>query len=238
MRSEVVRVRRSDYVEAAFGSGGSFPKVLWRHVLPNSLTSVIAFAALQFGNAILSRWPLSDDHKVVLPHLARLGGTERAAVGATVLIGERRVRVYSVHLATLIANGPNDRRDQLRTLLADADSQATVIIGGDFTAMLSGYHDKIFAPQTIVGTANAANGGNGGAPIGAVHSGDFVTAVPRGGGSVFGGDPKHLAGTVKAHAAKGRSLVNHHAVAIKLRGAHHASKIKLGKHTPKGPLQG
>jgi peptide/nickel transport system permease protein len=53
MRSEVVRVRRSDYVEAAFGSGGSFVKVLWRHVLPNSLTSVIAFAALQFGNAIL-----------------------------------------------------------------------------------------------------------------------------------------------------------------------------------------
>lgn len=53
-RSEVVRVRRSDYVEAAFGSGGSFTSVLFRHVLPNSLTSVIAFAALQFGNAILN----------------------------------------------------------------------------------------------------------------------------------------------------------------------------------------
>jgi peptide/nickel transport system permease protein len=54
MRSEVVRVRRSDYVEAAFGSGGSFLKVLWRHILPNSLTAVIAFAALQFGSAILA----------------------------------------------------------------------------------------------------------------------------------------------------------------------------------------
>jgi len=52
-RSEVVRVRRSDYVEAAFGSGGTFLAVLWRHVLPNSLTSVLAFAALQFGSAIL-----------------------------------------------------------------------------------------------------------------------------------------------------------------------------------------
>ena len=52
-RSEVVRVRRSDYVEAAFGSGGTFRAVLWRHVLPNSLTSVLAFAALQFGSAIL-----------------------------------------------------------------------------------------------------------------------------------------------------------------------------------------
>lgn len=54
VRSEVVRVRRSEYVEAAFGSGGRFAAVLWRHVLPNSLTSVIAMAALQFGSAILS----------------------------------------------------------------------------------------------------------------------------------------------------------------------------------------
>lgn len=52
-RSEVVRVRRSDYVEAAFGSGGTFVAVLWRHVLPNSLTSVFAIAALQFGSAVL-----------------------------------------------------------------------------------------------------------------------------------------------------------------------------------------
>ncbi len=53
-RSEVVRVRGSDYVEAAFGSGGTFFRVLLRHVLPNSLTSVIALAALQFGSAILA----------------------------------------------------------------------------------------------------------------------------------------------------------------------------------------
>jgi peptide/nickel transport system permease protein len=54
VRSEVVRVRRADYVEAAFGSGGRWRDVLWRHVLPNSTTSVVAMAALQFGSAILS----------------------------------------------------------------------------------------------------------------------------------------------------------------------------------------
>lgn len=54
VRSEVVRVRRSEYVEAALGSGGRFAAVLWRHVLPNSLTSVIALSALQFGSAILA----------------------------------------------------------------------------------------------------------------------------------------------------------------------------------------
>ncbi|WP_437611397.1 ABC transporter permease [Erwinia sp. V71] len=58
-RAEVVRVRHSDYVEAAYGSGGTFFAVLWRHILPNSLTSVIAFSALQFGNAILALSTLS-----------------------------------------------------------------------------------------------------------------------------------------------------------------------------------
>ena len=59
VRSEVIRVRRAEYVEAAFGSGGSFAAVLWRHVLPNSLTSALALAALQFGLAILSISTLS-----------------------------------------------------------------------------------------------------------------------------------------------------------------------------------
>ncbi|GAA3600300.1 ABC transporter permease [Klugiella xanthotipulae] len=54
VRSEVVRVRHSDYVEAAFGSGGRYLAVLVRHVLPNSLTPVIAYAALHFGTAILA----------------------------------------------------------------------------------------------------------------------------------------------------------------------------------------
>lgn len=59
MRSEVIRVRSSDFVEAATGSGGKLSRVLWRHVLPNSLTSVVAFSALQFGSAILQLSTLS-----------------------------------------------------------------------------------------------------------------------------------------------------------------------------------
>lgn len=52
-RSQVVSVRVSEFVEAAYGSGGSFFSVLSRHILPNSLTPVIALAALQLGSAIL-----------------------------------------------------------------------------------------------------------------------------------------------------------------------------------------
>jgi len=51
-----------------------------------------------------------------------------------VLTPDGPVRVYSVHLATMVGNGPNDRRDQLRTVLADADSFPTVLIGGDFNS--------------------------------------------------------------------------------------------------------
>jgi peptide/nickel transport system permease protein len=52
-RSKVLEVRRSEYVEAAFGSGGTLPAILWRHILPNSAAPVIALAALQLGSAIL-----------------------------------------------------------------------------------------------------------------------------------------------------------------------------------------
>jgi Bacterial Ig-like domain len=67
--------------------------------------------------------------------------------------------------------------------------------GSDFVAELDGFHNKIFAPQTIIGTANNANGGAGGPPVGAVHSGIHTPVVPVGGGSVFGSDRKHLKGT-------------------------------------------
>ncbi|AKK07692.1 ABC transporter permease [Corynebacterium testudinoris] len=52
-RSQVLNVAGSDYVEAAYGSGATEFQVLYRHILPNSLTPVLALAALQFGNAIL-----------------------------------------------------------------------------------------------------------------------------------------------------------------------------------------
>lgn len=52
-RSEVLGVAATDFVEAAYGSGGTAWSVLWRHILPNSLTPVLALAALQFGSAIL-----------------------------------------------------------------------------------------------------------------------------------------------------------------------------------------
>lgn len=53
MRSEVIKTRRSVFVEASYLQGGSRWHVLLRHVLPNASRSVLALAVLQFGLSIL-----------------------------------------------------------------------------------------------------------------------------------------------------------------------------------------
>jgi endonuclease/exonuclease/phosphatase family metal-dependent hydrolase len=87
-----------------------------------------------FGCAILSRYPIEDDRKIILPHLARINHTLRTAVGATIRVGARRIRVYSVHLATMAENGPGARREQLATVLDDAEQYPAVVLGGDFNS--------------------------------------------------------------------------------------------------------
>jgi peptide/nickel transport system permease protein len=59
MRSQVLTVRERDYVQAARAVGGSEWRVLFRHVLPNTLTVIIVAAALQVGAAILVEAGLS-----------------------------------------------------------------------------------------------------------------------------------------------------------------------------------
>ncbi|MBZ8178260.1 ABC transporter permease subunit [Corynebacterium poyangense] len=52
-RSQVISVARSEFVEASYASGSSPLAVLIGHILPNSLTPVLALAAMQCGSAIL-----------------------------------------------------------------------------------------------------------------------------------------------------------------------------------------
>lgn len=59
MRSEVLRVRQTVYVEAARGSGVRWYAVLWRHVLPNAIGPVLVLATLDFGTSILAVSSLS-----------------------------------------------------------------------------------------------------------------------------------------------------------------------------------
>lgn len=87
-----------------------------------------------FGNAVLSRWPIVEDAKLILPHRSWFGGTQRTATMAVVQIRGTAVRVYSTHLATPVNQSPGDRRDQLRTILEDAADDSLVVIGGDLNS--------------------------------------------------------------------------------------------------------
>lgn len=54
VRSEVLRVRSLDYVEAAFMNGGTYWSVVFKHILPNSCGPVLALLAVDLGVAILA----------------------------------------------------------------------------------------------------------------------------------------------------------------------------------------
>lgn len=54
MRAEVLAVVHQDYVRAAYGLGVGRFGVLLKHVVPNSVSSVIALAALEIGSAVLA----------------------------------------------------------------------------------------------------------------------------------------------------------------------------------------
>jgi endonuclease/exonuclease/phosphatase family metal-dependent hydrolase len=89
------------------------------------------------GVAILSVYPLADVTRLVLPHPGP-GGRRRAGIGATVRIGGRSVRVYSLHAELRTSN--EKRLAQLRAALEDLASagheraeQAVVL--GDFNTI-------------------------------------------------------------------------------------------------------
>lgn len=89
-----------------------------------------------FGDAILARWPIENDRKIVLPHLGRFGRTQRIAVAGTIKVAGRSLRLYSVHLMTGIESRKGWHRDQVEAIAADADTAHAdgVIIGGDFNS--------------------------------------------------------------------------------------------------------
>jgi hypothetical protein len=107
------------------------------------------------------------------------------------------------------------------------------INGSDFIAELQAYHNKVFAPQTIIGTASAANGGVGGDRVGQVHSGVFVPVIPRGGAPIFSTPTSPVTAAKKSKTQLKIKVKQSHSLT-----AHHASSVKhalvVSKNHPKG----
>ena len=88
-----------------------------------------------FGEAILSPWPLSEGEKIILPHYSPRNGQIRMAVRARVQTPAGDVLAYSIHTETVMM--PRKKRlEQVETLFASVpDNAPHVIIGGDFNTL-------------------------------------------------------------------------------------------------------
>ena len=103
-----------------------------------------------FGNAILAKWPITADKKLLLPHKNPSNEQRRNAVRGTVTIDGRDVLVYAVHTETYWLS--QSRRNEQAEAIADdilAEPEADwVIVGGDFNSVTDpdvGELDAIFA---------------------------------------------------------------------------------------------
>lgn len=87
-----------------------------------------------FGNAILSRWPIVDSQKLILPHKSLSNRMNRIATRATIRIHGADILIYSIHTESIFTL-PRFREDQYTTVLDDIGPEAKlVIIGGDFNS--------------------------------------------------------------------------------------------------------
>jgi len=86
-----------------------------------------------FGVALLSPWPLEEPRKLLLPDENRFRKLRRSAAVATLRAPIGAVRVYGIHLESPTGAWNGVRRDQARTVLADAAGwDGPVVAAGDF----------------------------------------------------------------------------------------------------------
>lgn len=88
-----------------------------------------------FGNAILSRWPITNPVKIIFPNKSIFNGQIRIGVRANVEINGRDTLIYCVHTEIYTAS-IRHRREQVDAIIEDIPLSAeNVIVGGDFNTV-------------------------------------------------------------------------------------------------------
>jgi endonuclease/exonuclease/phosphatase family metal-dependent hydrolase len=84
-----------------------------------------------FGPALLSRWPIVEHAKLLLPGRGRTRGLLRVAVRATLLVRGERLRCYNLHLSTMWEMTPWSQDAQARAVALDAAGagEAVLVVG-------------------------------------------------------------------------------------------------------------
>ncbi|MFC1799773.1 endonuclease/exonuclease/phosphatase family protein [Candidatus Eisenbacteria bacterium] len=86
----------------------------------------------EFGNAILTRWPITDSWKLLLPHQDPIRKNRRIAAVATIAIDKYEILTYSVH-TEMVWLALDERIAQVDSVIRSvSEIYSHVIIGGDF----------------------------------------------------------------------------------------------------------
>lgn len=74
VRSQTVALREREFVEAAYALGAPTPRILFRHLVPNLMSSILVIATNEFGHVLLSAAALSFLGLGVPPEIPSWGG--------------------------------------------------------------------------------------------------------------------------------------------------------------------
>lgn len=108
----------------------------------------------QFGVAILSRWPIRSDQKVILPQASSTDRSQKVALGATVWIAGVPVGVGSIHLQSSMSRDELDGQASalFDCLLRDRCPEGTLeprtaragyVLAGDFNTWTGGHVERL-----------------------------------------------------------------------------------------------
>jgi len=86
-----------------------------------------------FGNAVLSKWPIQYDQNIIFPPIKEKH-RHRVAVAAKLLVNNRQVLVYSLHMGVFMK--PRQRSERIQGILDKiSDNIKYVIVAGDFNTI-------------------------------------------------------------------------------------------------------
>ncbi|HQP10209.1 MAG TPA: endonuclease/exonuclease/phosphatase family protein [Candidatus Omnitrophota bacterium] len=86
-----------------------------------------------FGNAVLSKWPITYDENIIFPSIKE-NSRHRVAVAAKLKINEKDVMVYSLHMGIFMK--PRQRGAQIQTVLDAINKDIKYcIVAGDFNTI-------------------------------------------------------------------------------------------------------
>jgi endonuclease/exonuclease/phosphatase family metal-dependent hydrolase len=106
-----------------------------------------------FGNAVLSKWPITYDKNTIFPPLKK-NGRHRIAVAAKLRINDKDVLVYSLHMGIFMK--PGERGQQVQKILNAIDEDVQYcIIAGDFNTISPKDQGEIVATFSEAGFKHA-----------------------------------------------------------------------------------